>query len=85
MRLLAQEIEKIQQAHYRLAFTYPTEAQLAHLANAYKDKTPDELQELYQGFGQIKRVKAMLEAGEIGIGDIPEELRDLFGADRDDF
>ncbi|MNI74186.1 hypothetical protein D3C73_1302550 [compost metagenome] len=55
------------------------------MANAYKDKTPDELQELYQGFGQIKRVKAMLEAGEIGIGDIPEELRDLFGADRDDF
>lgn len=85
MRLLAHEIEKIQQAHYRLAFTYPTEAQLVHLANAYKDKSPDELQELYQGFGQIKRIKAMFEAGEIGIGDIPEELRDLFGADRDDF
>lgn len=84
MRLLANEIDRIQQAHYRLAFTYPTQEELAHLANAYKDKSQDELQEIYQGFGQIKRVKAMLEAGEISFEDIPGDLRDFFGVDRDD-
>lgn len=85
MASLVQEIKKIEESNYRLAFFYPTEEQLAQLANAYKDKSPDELQDLYQGFGQIKRVKAMFEAGEISLDDIPEELRDLFGAGNDDF
>jgi len=84
MKLLAQEIEKIQSANYRLSFTYPTQRELDHLENAYKDKSSEELQEIYQGFGQIKKIKAMFDAGEITLDDIPEELQGFFMGDRDD-
>lgn len=84
MKLLADEIGKIQSANYRLTFTYPTQDELNQLDNAYKDKSSEELQEIYQGFGQIKRIKAMYEAGEISFDDIPEELQDFFRVIRDD-
>ncbi|BAX51516.1 hypothetical protein PDPUS_1_00141 [Photobacterium damselae subsp. piscicida] len=76
---LSQEITKVFEHQFQLGFKYPTSEELAQLSTAYKDKTDGEKQDIYEGFNQIKKLKAMFESGELSIEDIPEELRPLFG------
>ncbi|QEU02744.1 DEAD/DEAH box helicase [Pseudomonas oryzihabitans] len=78
MELLSREIEKVYENNFTLRFKYPTTKQLEALENAYKDKSPDEVQELNQGFGQIKRIRRALKNGEISIDDVPADIRDMF-------
>lgn len=78
MQALIKEIDKVFANNFLLNFKYPTREQLNELENAYKDKSPDEVQELYQGFGQIKKIKRLLKEGKIAIDDLPEDLRDFF-------
>lgn len=78
MQVLVKEIDQVFENNFMLNFKYPTREQLSELENAYKDKSPDEVQELYQGFGQIKKIKRLLKEGKIALEDLPEDLRDLF-------
>lgn len=75
---LCREIDKVFEHNFHLEFKYPTQEGLTRLSTAYQDKTEDEKQELYEGFNQIKRLKAMYESGELSKEDIPEELWPLF-------
>ncbi|AZL84317.1 hypothetical protein EIJ81_06520 [Aliivibrio salmonicida] len=75
---LSKEINKVFERQFQLEFNYPTATNLALLSTAYQDKTDDEKQDLYEGFGQIKKLKAMYESGELSREDIPEDLRSLF-------
>lgn len=78
MRELAQEIDKVFEKDFRLEFKYPSIKELEKLDNAYQDKTDSEKQEIYEGFGQLKKLKAMFESGELSIEDVPPDLRDFF-------
>ncbi|WP_435248157.1 ATP-binding domain-containing protein [Vibrio sp. nBUS_14] len=75
---LSNEISKVFERQFQLEFKYPTEGELAQLSTAYKDKTDGEKQDIYEGFGHIKRLKAMFESGELSKEDIPEDFRSLF-------
>lgn len=78
MQALVREIDQVYANNFMLNFKYPTRDQLDELENAYKDKSPDELEELYQGFGQIKKIKSLLKQGKISLDDLPDDLRDVF-------
>ncbi|WP_257111124.1 hypothetical protein [Pseudomonas ficuserectae] len=78
MQSLVKEIDQVYANNFMLNFKYPTREQLDELENAYKDKSPDEVQELYQGFGQIKKIKRLLKEGKIALEDLPDDLRDIF-------
>ncbi len=78
MEELSREIDKVFDRQFHLEFKYPTQGELALLSTAYQDKTDGEKQEIYEGFNQIKKLKAMFESGELSKEDIPEELRPLF-------
>ncbi|HEH2461149.1 TPA: DEAD/DEAH box helicase [Klebsiella oxytoca] len=78
MRELVQEIDKVFEKDFRLEFKYPSIKELEKLDSAYQDKTDSEKQEIYEGFGQLKKLKAMFESGELSIEDVPPDLRDFF-------
>ncbi len=78
MRELSREINKVFERQFQLEFNYPSTDNLAQLNTAYQDKTDGEKQDLYEGFSQIKKLKAMFESGELSREDIPEDLRSLF-------
>ncbi|AUQ41085.1 ATP-binding domain-containing protein [Yersinia ruckeri] len=78
MTQLSKEITKVFEKNFRLEFQYPSTAELEKLDSAYQDKTDNEKQEIYEGFGQLKKLKAMFDSGELSIEDIPDDLKDFF-------
>ncbi len=78
MHELSREIDQIFDNHFKLTFKYPTKDELEALENVYKDKSENEIQDLYEGFGRIKDIRRKLADGTLSIEDIPEDLRDLF-------
>lgn len=75
---LSQEIKKVFDNEFRLDFKYPTKAELEKLDSAYQDKTDEEKQNLYEGFGKIKEIRRLLDNGELSLEDIPPDLHEFF-------
>ncbi|WP_157955181.1 DEAD/DEAH box helicase [Halomonas denitrificans] len=78
MKALCAEIENTFENNFMLDFKYPTKEELIELEDAYKDQNDEEKKEIQEGFSKIKKLRQMLEKGEMSIEDVPEDLRDIF-------
>lgn len=78
MEKLSEEIQAVIDHKFVLDFKYPNKEELDTLDSAYQDKSEEEKQEIYEGFGKIKHVKKLLDSGELSKEDLPQEIRDLF-------
>ncbi len=78
MSTLCREIDRTFENNFLLEFQYPNREELNELEDAYKDQDDEEKKEIQDGFSKIKKIRQMLEKGEMSIDDVPEELRDIF-------
>ncbi|HDV4015089.1 TPA: ATP-binding domain-containing protein, partial [Escherichia coli] len=79
MDILIDEYNNVVSNNYRLSFNYPSSENMDAMDNTYGDKSEEQRNELITGFEQIKRIKKMLESGELAIDDVPDDIRSLFG------
>jgi superfamily I DNA and RNA helicase len=79
MDILIDEYNNVVDNNYRLSFNYPSSENMDAMDNTYGDKSEEQRNELITGFEQIKRIKKMLESGELAIDDVPDDIRSLFG------
>lgn len=80
MDLLEKEYNALLENNFTLTFEYPDSKSMDDMDNAYGDKTDNERNDLVSSFEQLKRLKFMLDKGELVIDDIPEDLRSFFGS-----
>ncbi|TDS68369.1 superfamily I DNA and RNA helicase [Pantoea sp. PNA 14-12] len=79
MDVLINEYNKVLENNFRLSFEYPQADKMDAMDNTYGDKSEEQRNELASGFEQIKRIKIMLNSGELTLDDVPEDIRSFFG------
>lgn len=79
MKNLEEEINKVFENNFRLSFTYPEPPKLAAMDKIYQDHSPQKKRQIFDGLEKIKKIKKLLETGELSIDDLPDDLKDLFG------
>lgn len=81
MDVLIKEYDQVINQNYRLSFKYPKADEIDAMENTYGDKSEEQRDELATSFEEIKKIKIMLEKGELTLEDVPEDLRSIFGGE----
>lgn len=79
MDILINEHAQLEAENYTLSFKYPNARAIDSMENAYGDRSDEQKEALTSSFEQIKKIKAMLESGQLTIDDLPEDVREVFG------
>ncbi|MFW5394074.1 ATP-binding domain-containing protein, partial [Yersinia sp. 2544 StPb PI] len=79
MDIIVNEYGEVVNNNYRLSFNYPNSEKIDAMDNTYGDKSEEQRNELATSFEKIRKIKKMLNTGELTLDDVPDELRDLFG------
>ncbi|KMK91287.1 hypothetical protein VL01_17035 [Aeromonas enteropelogenes] len=79
MDMLINEHARLEAENYTLSFKYPNAKAIDSMENAYGDSSDEQKEALISSFEQIKKIKAMLESGQLTIDDLPEDVREVFG------
>jgi len=79
MDVLLHEYNKVVENNYRLIFEYPNAEKMDAMDDTYGDKSEEQRSQLVTGFEQIKKIKKMLESGELTLEDVPDDIRNIFG------
>ena len=75
MRAVAEEVEKVRDAGFRLAFTIPTAEQLAEIRRIHRDRTGSEIASAKRATRNAKELADAFERGDIDIEDLPLAIR----------
>jgi superfamily I DNA and RNA helicase len=80
---LKREFEKVVKNDFEFNFVLPTADELQNMRRIHRDRTPGERKELQQGLQSMEKILSMLEAGDIALESLPNDLREnleqLFG------
>jgi superfamily I DNA and RNA helicase len=77
MTNLATEMQAIAADHFELHFTYPTQAQIARLKSAYKERTAKEKRAMRTEIKSTTKLLQRILNGEVDLSELPPELADL--------
>ena len=75
MLKLKSEIDAVVSHNYQLAFDVPTPEQLSTLRRIHRDMTPEDRKRLGKAKDSAQELLEQLEAGELSIEHLPEEVR----------
>jgi len=80
MGTIIEELERVREHQYRLAFNVPSQAQLDKMRKIHRDRTDTEIAQQRSAIKELQQFVAMVESGELSFELIPEELRDKLGS-----
>jgi superfamily I DNA and RNA helicase len=80
MSALIEELEKVKQHEYRLAFSVPSESQLAKMRKIHRDRTDSEIAQQRDALKRLRELVAMAESGDLPFEAIPEDLKKRLGS-----
>ena len=77
MQVIADEIVKVIEHEYTLAFRYPTRADLQSIRRLHRDRTSEEIGELTEDLDALSRLVERIQTGEVSLEQIPANKRGL--------